>query len=357
MKLGDVWPEPLNDPVVIDTGGDVVAAAKPASAVITTAPMAPPIPSVPSPNEGVTKPFVRPSPVKAGEPDAGVMGVHTVVQGMITYQPKDIQYALAPWQVMPFSEGFEFVAKGLNVLFHRGVYQVGNNGAPLPEGPVSPASFARNSWNYYTPADSICGFSGLHFTRFKVMLDRLTDLQFMSSDIDSRSPWSAEAFVRGKDMTSVLPKFWVELDETPGRFNPAAPFARMWDISTGKSVKVVPLEHWHFLAPIPGIPRLTNLAGVDVLGRRFLLNRIYLGGTGWIPGREAGNKCGEPMLFEDLLNPFNNQKLDSVILPCLRSTGKSGSSDGVQNEVFSKPSAPALSRLRGDPGSPLRSCF
>ena len=285
------------------------------------------------------------------------MGTHTIVQGMITYQPKGTQYALAPWQVIPFSEGFEFVAKGLNVLFHRGVYQVGNNGVPLPEGPVSPASFARNSWNYYTPADSICGFSGRQFTRFKVTLDRLRDIHSMSSDPDVRSPWSAESFVRGKDMTSVLPKFWVELDETPGRFNPSAPFERMWDISTGKSVTVVPLEHWHFLAPIPGVTRLASAAGVDVLGRRFMLNRIYLGGTGWTPGREAGNKCAEPMCFEDLINPFNNQKLDSVILPCLRSTGKNGSSDGMQNETLSRPSAPALARLRGDIGSPLRSCF
>lgn len=339
--IGDYFPPGTlsadDSPVIL--GGDTQAPSpdpekQPESAT------QPPVPARP---ERVVA--IRNKPARAGMPDVGVAGVHTVVQGLVTYKPKKTEYALAPWQVLPFSDGYEFIAEALDVRFHRGVYQVGLQGDFFQEGPASPLGFVRNSWAYVTQADSICGFSGFRFNRNKLTVESMHHIyRDMTQDGEEDRPWSSDAYDQNLTMASVLPKFWVELDNDPGTHLPEAPLETKVDVTTGEKLKLVPLEKWHLLAPIPGVhPDLVKDC-VREHGDRFLLNRIYISGTGWKTGSDEGLQSDEPLLLEDLTNPVTNNKLISVLLPCL----KAERSDAIQHELFSRSSATALRNLLGD---------
>lgn len=317
-------------------------------------------PAPPKPAENESKPRAKPG--KPGDPDVGPVHYHTVNQGVITFRTRLQEWVLAPWQVIPFSEGYEILSEKLAIRYHRSVYQVGPNGEPMAET-VGAVSYAKHSWAYVTPADTICGFSGLKFNRMKVTCDRVRFLRDRLSTLDpEQQPWAAHP-VEKIDLRPVLPRFWVELEEPAGGFRSAnIPFSTKQDVTTGEVLRnLVPLEHWHLLAPIPGVTsEMVSLCEREH-GNRFLVNRIYLAGTGIGPDQNwKSTGDAEPVLLrlDDLTNPALG-KLTSVITPCLiperKPKGKDQSKQktetppsGEQHEMFSIPSLTALRNMLGD---------
>lgn len=312
-------------------------------------------------------------PAKLGEPDEGEWHYHTVHQGLITFRKDSREKILMPWQVIPFSEGWDFLAAKYSIRFHRGVYQVGAAGnmkqspGEIQTEQIGSVAYARNAWAYVTPADSICGFTGIRFARTKVTCERVRTIRDLLSRFEKdEQPWKSKT-VEMLDLRSVLPTFWIEMDEPAEGFRSSnVPLSQKQDITTGKVVThLVKLEDWHLLAPIPGIMSDVVMACERAHGDRFMMNRIYLGGTGIGPRQDLCEHDvtgdGNPVFLEldDLINSTVG-KLTSVITPCLSVERQPRKNDpskpktepppipGEQHEMFSIPSLTALRNMLGD---------
>lgn len=284
-------------------------------------------------------------------PDRGSRGEHLAVQGVITFKLGLLEYVLSPWHVVPFSAGYEFLGQAFHLLYHRGVYRVDMHGNPVPTSKHGNIAFAKGSYGYVTPADSIAGFSGAKYKKCGVAVETAYRIRDWFTRLDDQEkPWAALPENQDVTLDEVLPQFWVELEEP---HHPDAPFETMLDLSTQKKIRVVRLKHWHLLAPVPGATKEQIEGCCQEQGWRFMSNRIYVSGTGLRP--TTNHKLDAPYRMDDLASLASLLKLKTVLLPCV--DPESGKTEGGLHDLFSSPSATALRNLLGDQVIPGNSVF
>ena len=358
-KLDAAFQKATGEPDVLLLLESESAAVK--SPVVKTEPEKPVIASTQTTKAASPKVVVRSSEKSDASPMGNAGLSHVVHQGVITFTARRSEYMLAPWQVLPFSEGYEFLAAPYGVRFHRGVYSL--DGAGEPVGLRS--DYADRSWVEAVSADSICGFSGLVSRRFYVTCERLRFLRDSLSSFPGQQPWVRPALPMDvtTDLRPVLPQFWVELEKPPGGFRSAnIPFSVKQDVTTGEVLHdLVLLEDWHLLAPEQGVNAASLIQCEQEFGYRFLMNRIYMSGTGISPVRDWSPKDardGKAILLRltDLVNDVLG-KLTTVITPCLNQdrcskdgsskTPNKGQMQGVC-DIISMHSAEALRNMLGN---------